>query len=371
MTVMLRRSLIPTSVGIILAASAPAFAETRTTTAPKTGYAPVNGLNLYYEIHGTGEPLMLLHGGVGATEMFGEILPLLSKTRRVIAVDLQAHGRTADVDRPLTFEAMADDIAALAKYLEIGKTDVMGYSIGAGVALRTAVRHPDLVRKLVLVSTAFKREGWYPEIRAGMSQMGPAAAEPMKQTPMYALYARIAPRPEDWPVLLTKLGELVKKDYDWSKDVATIQAPTLLVYGDADAVSPAHAMEFFELLGGGKKDGGWDGSGVSSVRLAILPGLTHYEDGMKAGFLLAVEGCLPSVNGARVRLSSGKVSVTDGPFTESKEVIGGLAILQADSKEAAVELAKQFLKVAGDGECELRQLFDADNQPEAQSAAKS
>ena len=245
-------------------------------SAIETGYAAVNGLNLYYEIHGTGEPLVLLHGGVGATGMFGEILPLLSNTRQVIAVDLQGHGRTADIDRPLSFEAMADDIAMLIQHLEIGKADVMGYSLGGGVALRTAVQHPEVVRKLVLVSIACKRDGWYPEIVAGMAQMGAAAAERMKQTPMYELYARVAPRPADWPVLLTKLGDLLRKDYDWSKEVAAIKAPTLLVFGDADSVRTAHAVQFFELLGGGKKDGGWDGSGMSHARLAILPGLTHY-----------------------------------------------------------------------------------------------
>ena len=269
-----RRSLYATAAGILLAALG--FAQTPTTTPVKTGYAPVNGLKLYYEIHGTGEPLILLHGGVGATDMFAEILPALSKARRVIAVDLQAHGRTADIDRPLSLEAMADDIAALIKHLEVRRADVMGYSMGGGVALRTAIQHPDVVRKLVLVSTAFKKDGWYPEIRAGMAQMGPGAAEPMKQTPMYQLYARVAPRPADWPVLLTKLGEMMRKDYDWSREVAAIKAPTLLVFGDADAVSPAHAVQFFELLGGGQKDGGWDGSGVSKARLAILPGLTHY-----------------------------------------------------------------------------------------------
>jgi len=271
-----RRPFIASSAaGIIMAAAALAFAQTRTTTA-KTGYAPVNGLKLYYEIHGAGEPLILVHGAVGATAMFGEILPLLSNTRRVIAVDLQAHGRTADIDRPLSFEAMADDIAALIKHLGIEKADVMGYSLGAGVALNTAIRHPAVVRKLVLVSTAFKRDGWYPEILAGMAQMGAGAAEPMKQTPMYEIYARVAPTPADWPVLLSKIGELVKKDYDWSNDVAAITAPTLLVYGDADAVRTAHAVQFFELFGGGKKDAGWDGSGMSNARLAILPGLTHY-----------------------------------------------------------------------------------------------
>jgi pimeloyl-ACP methyl ester carboxylesterase len=271
-----KTSIAVSAAGIVLAASALAFAETPATTPFKTGYAPVNGLNLYYEIHGTGEPLILLHGGVGATDMFAEILPMLSSVRRVIAVDLQAHGRTADIDRPLSLEAMADDIATLLKHLGFDKADVMGYSLGGGVALRTAIQHPDVVRKLVLVSTAFKRDGWYPEIQRAMSQMGPAAAEPMKQTPMYPLYARVAPRPEDWPLLLTKLGELLRKDYDWSKEVAAIKAPTLLVYGDADAIRTAHALEFFELLGGGQKDGGWDGSGVSNARLAILPGLTHY-----------------------------------------------------------------------------------------------
>ncbi len=242
----------------------------------KAGYASVNGLTLYYEIHGAGEPLILLHGGVGAIQMFGEVLPSLAQNRQVVAVDLQAHGRTADIDRPLSFELMAGDIAALIKHLGIEEADVMGYSLGGGVALRTAIQHPEVVRKLVLVSTPFKREGWYPEILAGMGQMGPAVAELMKQTPMYQLYASIAPKPEDWPVLLTKLGELLRQDYDWSKDVAAIKAPTLLVVGDADSVRTAHAVAFFELLGGGKVDAGWDGSGMSNARLAILPATTHY-----------------------------------------------------------------------------------------------
>jgi pimeloyl-ACP methyl ester carboxylesterase len=274
---MLRRTLVTTSaVGMILATSTRACAQTQPATSVKTGYAPVNGLKMYYEIHGVGEPLILLHGGLGATEMFGEVLPLLSSTRQVICFDLQAHGRTADIDRRLSFEAMADDIAALMKYLGIEKADVMGYSLGGGVALHTAIRHPDVVKKLVIVSTAFRRDGWYPEIVAGMAQVAAASAEPMKQTPMYQLYARIAPRPGDWPVLLTKLGDLLRQDYDWSKDVAAIKSPTLLVFGDADAVRTGHAVQFFELLGGGKKDGGWDGSGISNARLAILPGLTHY-----------------------------------------------------------------------------------------------
>jgi pimeloyl-ACP methyl ester carboxylesterase len=232
---------------------------------------------MYYEVRGEGQPLILLHGGVGAIEMFGEVLPLLARGRQVIGVDLQAHGRTADIDRPMTYEAMADDVAALIEHLGVGEADVMGYSLGGGVALQTAIRHPEAVRKAVLVSTPFERGGWYPEVLAGMEQMGPEAAEPMKATPMYLLYAGVAPRPEDWPVLLARLGELLRQDYDWSEDVGALEMPVMIVVGDADSVRTAHAVEFFGLLGGGKKDAGWDGSGMPDSRLAILPGTTHYE----------------------------------------------------------------------------------------------
>ncbi len=240
-------------------------------------YVNLNELKLYYEIYGAGDPLVLLHGGIGAIEMFGEVLPWLSRGRQVIGVDLQAHGRTADIDRPLSFESMAEDIAALIGPLRFEQADVMGYSLGGGVALRTVIQHPEKVRKVVLVSTPCKRDGWYPEVLAGMAQMGPQAAEVMKQSPMYQLYARIAPRPEDWLGLLTKTGDLLRQDYDWSAEVAKIKAPALLVAGDADSVRTAHLVEFFELLGGGKNDAGWDGAGVvSNARLAILPGMTHY-----------------------------------------------------------------------------------------------
>ena len=270
----LKRNLLTASVLFISLATSQSLAQSG--VAVKSGYAPVNGLRLYYEIHGSGEPLILLHGGLGAGDMFAPMMPVMSQHRQVITVDLQAHGRTADIDRPITFEVMADDIAGLAKYLGITTADVMGYSLGGGVALRTAVQHPELVKKLVLVSVAFRRDGWYPEIVTAMSQVGAASAEPMKQTPMYQMYSRLAPRPADWPVLLAKIGDLLRRDYDWSSDVAGLKMPTLLVYGDADAVRTAHAVQFFELLGGGKKDGGWDGSGISTARLAILPGLTHY-----------------------------------------------------------------------------------------------
>src|SRR5579862_5766041 len=173
-------------------------------------YAKVNGINLYYEIHGEGEPLILLHGGLGAIEMFGDVLTKLAAGRQVIGVDLQGHGRTADIDRPLSLEAMADDVAALIEHLGLQKVDLMGYSMGGEVALMTTIRHPELVRKLVAVSCTFRQKGWYPEILAGMAQMGPAVAETMKQTPMYQLYAQIAPKVDDWPILLTKMGDMMR-----------------------------------------------------------------------------------------------------------------------------------------------------------------
>jgi pimeloyl-ACP methyl ester carboxylesterase len=239
-------------------------------------YAEVNGIKLYYEIHGAGKPLILLHGGLGAIEMFGPNLPALAKVRQVIGVDLQGHGRTADIDRPLSVELMADDIAALIKYLKLERPDIMGYSLGGGVALQTAIRHPEVVGKLVVVSTVIRRNAYYPEILAQQAQVTAAMAENMKQTPMYQLYASLAPRPEDFPKLLDKIGEAMKQDFDFSKQVAGIKATTLVVAGDADIFPPAHAVEVFGLLGGGKRDGGWDGSGRPKSRLAILPGLTHY-----------------------------------------------------------------------------------------------
>ena len=239
-------------------------------------YADVNGIKLYYEIHGTGRPLVLLHGGLGAIEMFGPNLPALAKGRQVIGVDLQAHGRTADIDRPLSAELIAGDIAALIKHLNLERPDIIGYSLGGGVAFFLALRQPELVGDLVIVSTPFRRNAFYPDILAQQGQVTAEAAEGMKQTPMYGLYARLAPRIEDWPRLLRKLGESMALDFDFTKDVPRIKARTMIVAGDADIFPPAHAVEVFGLLGGGKRDGGWDGSGRPKARLAILPGVTHY-----------------------------------------------------------------------------------------------
>jgi pimeloyl-ACP methyl ester carboxylesterase len=242
-------------------------------------YADVNGIKLYYEIHGSGKPLVLLHGGLGAIEMFGPNLPALAKGRQLIAVDLQGHGRTADIDRPLRIPLMADDIAALITHLGLQRSDIMGYSLGGGVALQTAIRHPEVVDRLVLVSTPFRRNGFYPDILAQQGQVTAAAAEAMKQTPMYQMYVALAPRPQDWGRLLGKIGEAMKEDFDLTNQIKGIKATTLVVAGDADIFPPAHAVEMFGLLGGGQRDGGWDGSGRPKSRLAILPGLTHYTIG--------------------------------------------------------------------------------------------
>jgi pimeloyl-ACP methyl ester carboxylesterase len=246
-------------------------------TATTSSYAPVNGLSMYYEVHGSGQPLILLHGGFGMTGMFAGIIPQLAQNRQVIAVDLQGHGRTADIDRPLRSELMGDDLAALITHLGFAQADVMGYSMGGAAALRAAIQHPALVRKLVVVSVPFQRNGWSPEMVAGMEQMNAASMEFMRGTPMYEGYVAIAPDPDHFPALCDKMGDMLRQDYDWTAEVAALNMPTMIVCGDADGLPPAHAAQFFELLGGGKRDGSWDGSGMTHSRLAILPATTHYD----------------------------------------------------------------------------------------------
>jgi pimeloyl-ACP methyl ester carboxylesterase len=239
-------------------------------------FADVNGIRLYYETQGSGSPVILLHGGLGALEMWGSNLPALAEKHQVIAVDLQGHGRTVDIDRPLSVFHMADDIAALIQHLGLDKPDLFGYSLGGGVALQTAIRHPELVGRLVVVSTPIRRDAFYPEILQQQGFVSGKAAEMMKNTPMYQLYASVAPRVEDFPRLLDKIGEAMQVDFDFSKEVANIPHETLIVAADADIFPPSHAVEVFGLLGGGKRDGGWDGSGRPKSQLSILPGLTHY-----------------------------------------------------------------------------------------------
>lgn len=234
------------------------------------GYASVNGLNLYYEIHGSGEPLVLLPGGFMTVEAMGEIVPQLAATRRVIGVELQGHGHTADIERPLRFELMAGDIAALIRHLGLEQADIFGYSLGGGVALRTAIQHPEVVCKLALASTAFKRDGWYPEVLAGMLSI---SVETFAGTPIHEAYLKTSPRPEAWPTFVAKMRQLLSEDYDWAAGVAALKTPTLILVGDADSLRLAHVVEFFGLLGGGQGDG--DMTGLPPSQLAVLPATTH------------------------------------------------------------------------------------------------
>ena len=239
-------------------------------------YASVNGLNLYYEVHGTGQPLVIIHGGFGTVEMFAQLIPQLSEARQVIAVELQGHGHTADIDRPLSYEFMADDVAALLKSLGLSNADLLGYSLGGGVALQTVIRHPQRVRKLVVISAPCRSSGWYGEVLTAQQAINAEIAGTWVGSPMHQAYANVAPRPEDWTTLAAKMGQFLGREYDWSNDIPGIQSPVLIVIGDADGVRTAHAVEIFELLGGGMRDAGWDGSEMSAARLAVLPATTHY-----------------------------------------------------------------------------------------------
>jgi len=250
--------------------------------AEKSGqYANVNGINLYYEIHGTGRPIVLLHGGLMHGGLFGPVLDMLAKDHKVITPDMQGHGRTADIDRPIDIRFMADDIAALIDHLKLDKPDVVGYSLGGGVALQVAVRHPEKLRRLVLVSANVRRDAIPAEMLAQQGQVNAAAAEFMKETPMYQEYVRIAPRPEDFPRLLDKMGAWMSNDFDFTEEVRGLTVPTLIVAADADMAPPSHYVEVFKLLDGGLRDGGWMGEGrpKGGHALAILPGLTHYNIG--------------------------------------------------------------------------------------------
>src|SRR2546421_4407143 len=254
--------------------------KTDTTSAVKgTGqYAEVNGIQLYYETHGTGRPLILLHGGLMSGETFGPVLPMLAESHQVVAVDLQGNGRTADIDRPVDARLMADDIAALIDHLKLDKPDVVGYSLGGGVAFQVAFKYPDKIRRLVAASANIRRDAIPAEMLAQQSQVNAAAMEFMKETPMYQGYVRVAPRPEDFPRLLEKLGQAMAGDFDFSEEVRNLKVPTLIVAADADMAPPSHYVDVFKLLDGGLRDGGWMGEGrpKGGHALAILPGRTHY-----------------------------------------------------------------------------------------------
>jgi pimeloyl-ACP methyl ester carboxylesterase len=275
----------------------PTAVATSKPTQKRTGHLPVNGINYYYEVHGQGEPLLLLHGGLGSIDMFGPLLPKLAETRQVIGVDLHGHGRTNLGDREISLIDQGNDMAAILDKLGFKQVDVMGYSLGAGVAFRLAVQHPTSVRRLVLVSAGFAQDGFYPEMLPMQAAVSAQMAPMMKDTPMYKSYAAIAPHPEDFPKLLDRMGAYMRKPYNWRDDVKQLAAngtPTLLVWGDSDMFRPEHMVEFYQLLGGGLKDAGWQREHMAKNRMAILPNLTHYEVFMAPDLVTTV---LPFIDG--------------------------------------------------------------------------
>jgi pimeloyl-ACP methyl ester carboxylesterase len=237
----------------------------------KGDYAQVNGLRMYYEVHGEGRTLILLHGAYMTVDAMGSILPGLAESRRVIVPEMQGHGRTADIDRPITYEHMADDVAALLGHLGIEEADVFGFSMGGGVALQLAIRHPGLVRRLVVASASYTSEGVQPELHEIIPTITP---EMFAGSPMEAAYQELAPNPEDFPTLVEKLKRLDMTPFAWpAEDVRGIEAPTLIVVGDADVIRLEHAVEMFRLLGGGAMG---DLSGFSGHQLVVLPGTAHF-----------------------------------------------------------------------------------------------
>jgi pimeloyl-ACP methyl ester carboxylesterase len=260
----------------------------------RTGYVAANGIDYYYEVHGEGEPLLALHGGLGNIDLFGPSPDLLAAGRQVIVVDLHGHGRTALGDRPIDLVAIGDDLAVLLEQLGYDQVDAFGYSFGGGVAFRLAVQHPERVRRLVVASAGFSQDAFYPEMLPQQAAVGAAMADQMKGTPMYESYVAVAPHPEDFPRLLDAMGAAMREPYDFREDVKKLQMPVMLVFGDSDMFRPEHIVEFYHLLGGGLRDSGWQREAMSRNRLAILPDVTHYEMAVSPALVPTI---MPFLNG--------------------------------------------------------------------------
>jgi pimeloyl-ACP methyl ester carboxylesterase len=251
-------SLLATAVVVAGAAGAePVQKAEPMPQAAKGQYATVNGLKMYYEVHGTGRPLVLLHGAFGWATVF----PTLAKGRQVIAVELQGHGHTVDIDRPMTCEAMADDVAALLKELKIEQADIFGYSMGGVVGLAVAIRHPNLVRKLAINGSQFGKvdDAYEPESARQFRNLPADFAPPLLKSP----YDKVAPNPKNWPVLVAKVKKMVLEFKGFTREeMKSIKAPVLITLGDCDGVRPEHAVEMFRL--------------IPNAQLAVLPGADHF-----------------------------------------------------------------------------------------------
>lgn len=235
------------------------------------GYAPVDGLDIYYEVHGAGEPLVLLHGALGTIETsFGSVLPELARHRKVIAIEQQGHGRTRYAGRPFTLPGMADDTAAVLEHLGVDRADLLGYDLGAGVALHLAARRPNLVRRLVFIGHAFDNAGFHPGVLERVAQLTP---EMLAGSPIHQAYAAVAPDPAGFGPLVERTKALETSMPAMSADeVRAVAAPTLIVVGDSDLVSLEHVVSMFRLRGGGVPG---DLVGLPAAQLAVLPGTAH------------------------------------------------------------------------------------------------
>ncbi|HTE27474.1 alpha/beta fold hydrolase [Flavitalea sp.] len=240
------------------------------TKATDSGYANVNGLKMYYEVYGNGKPLVLLHGSYMNIPLnWSHIIPLLAKDRKIIVAEMQGHGRTRDISREISYEGMADDVSGLLKHLKIDSADILGYSMGGGVAFQVAVRHPEQVRRLVVLSGAYAHDGWWPDVEASFATFTP---DMFKGTPVQKQYDSLGNDPAHFPEFVKKVISIDLKPYDWSKDVKNIKAPIFMAIGDADGLRYEHALELFRAKGGGKMG---DLHGLPQSRLAIIPGTTH------------------------------------------------------------------------------------------------
>ena len=238
---------------------------------PTTGYAPVNGLKMYYEIHGSGEPVVLLHGAFMAiTDDWRVWISELAKTREVIAVDMQGHGRTGDIDRELSYENLSDDVAALLDHLKIPRADIVGYSLGGATAMQCAIRHPGKVRKVVSISAAIRRDGWVKEADDALRNL---TVEMMKGTPAEVEWKKLNPNPDGFVDYFNHIKATAMRPYDFGVDKFKATKPSMLfIHGDADGIRLDHIAEMYRLKGG---DLHGDIRPHPESRLAILPDTTH------------------------------------------------------------------------------------------------
>jgi pimeloyl-ACP methyl ester carboxylesterase len=266
------------TAAIATALVAPATVAAKVDPSARTGYAPINGLEMYYEVLGSGPPLVLLHGALVTIDLsWRAVIPALAEHHQVIAIEQQAHGHTGDIDRPLSYQQMADDTAALLEHLGVEQADIVGYSMGGATALQLAIRHPELVRKMVVMSTQFAPEGMYPESRDLVQAMDP---EDFTGSGLPESYAAVAPDPGGWPGLVGRVQQLVADFQGFpTESIESITAPTMVILGDADEIRPEHAVELFRLLGGGVPG---DTLGLPEDRLVVLPGTTHVGVAMSA-----------------------------------------------------------------------------------------